>query len=616
MEKSGQISSSISSKTHYPVEETLKEVVGLIQTIKELDTSKKNEKFLKLHQSAIEILDKLSLQCQIVLSVLEETELKADLSSLGNLQITLRSKDELNPKIFHHCLDLILKHLKALHQALFSTTVHEETLEHIIIETAKIEMCLPYLKKAATFDKNDLFSHEKDSSRWIALNDVVEIKALGTDEELTQAREKILHVIHAVDAAIYDNGHRDDGFIKSMKMFSSISYYLVRKERAMQLTRLLHAKPNKDYLKKFDITYQGAMKLVGKMMKPSIPFSEVLYIPRVKENDSITKTFVINALINGVWYNSEKPLFDEDLMPSGLGQNVPRFEDLITKQDNTIPVLLISPKKLIIPVYDPEGLKRPEINFEKVIIHIHGGGWAAMSPQSHEVYTRTWARLTDAPIFSIDYSKAPKNPFPAAVDDIWQAYNWIITYAEQRTGISPKKVVLVGDSAGGNLVTALTLLIIKAKRRLPDGILLVYPAFNLEPTYHSPSFVGAVDDDLLNLRSLERYKDAYVEGENYRPGNPLVSPALAPDYILKEFPPTRIIVGDHDGLEDECWRMTERLNNLGVPVRMTVYKGMPHGFLNFDNPLGPRQASEIVREAATMLSDLLEGKRLSKIKEI
>ena len=82
-----------------------------------------------------------------------------------------------------------------------------------------------------------------------------------------------------------------------------------------------------------------------------------------------------------------------------------------------------------------------------------------MSSGSHQTYTRIWANeLEGVPIFSVDYRLAPGHAFPAAINDVWQVYYWICEHAETFLGIKPEKIILVGDSAGGNLVAALTLL--------------------------------------------------------------------------------------------------------------------------------------------------------------
>ncbi len=102
-----------------------------------------------------------------------------------------------------------------------------------------------------------------------------------------------------------------------------------------------------------------------------------------------------------------------------------------------------------------------------------------MSSGCHQNYTRIWANETGVPVFSIDYRLAPKWQFPAALNDIWQAYYYLIERGCLELGINggrpPKKIVVTGDSAGGNLTAALTILAISRGYRVPDGIILSYP---------------------------------------------------------------------------------------------------------------------------------------------
>src|SRR5690606_5103011 len=103
------------------------------------------------------------------------------------------------------------------------------------------------------------------------------------------------------------------------------------------------------------------------------------------------------------------------------------------------------------------------------IIHIHGGGFVSMSSSSHENYLRKWTNKLEVPIISIDYGLAPENPYPKPLDDVWQAYNWIIDHAGDELSVDMQKIILVGDSAGGNLALALTYLLILHNKRLPDA---------------------------------------------------------------------------------------------------------------------------------------------------
>jgi len=91
------------------------------------------------------------------------------------------------------------------------------------------------------------------------------------------------------------------------------------------------------------------------------------------------------------------------------------------------------------------------IKVDAIMIHIHGGGFVAMSSSSHQSYSRRWANEIGIPIFSIDYRLAPENAYPAALNDVWQAYYWIVNNCTTYFGIKPEKIIVSGDSAGGNL---------------------------------------------------------------------------------------------------------------------------------------------------------------------
>jgi hormone-sensitive lipase len=132
-----------------------------------------------------------------------------------------------------------------------------------------------------------------------------------------------------------------------------------------------------------------------------------------------------------------------------------------------------------------------------VILHVHGGGFISMSSASHQTYTRVWANEIGIPVFSVDYRLAPADAFPAAINDVWQVYYWIVLHAETFLGIKPEKIFVVGDSAGGNLVSALTVMAIKRGFRVPDAMIMCYPALNLSKTVFTPSHLLAIDDPIL-----------------------------------------------------------------------------------------------------------------------
>lgn len=130
------------------------------------------------------------------------------------------------------------------------------------------------------------------------------------------------------------------------------------------------------------------------------------------------------------------------------------------------------------------------------MIHMHGGGFIALSSRMMQTMTRRWAKKLKIPIFSIDYRKPPAFPFPAASQDCLTVYKFIVNHINKYMNINPKKIYLAGDSAGGNLACSLMGGILKNNLQIPNGIYLAYPAADLRLNF-SPSKINAITDPLL-----------------------------------------------------------------------------------------------------------------------
>uniref|UniRef100_A0A0N5BSJ9 Hormone-sensitive lipase n=1 Tax=Strongyloides papillosus TaxID=174720 RepID=A0A0N5BSJ9_STREA len=147
-----------------------------------------------------------------------------------------------------------------------------------------------------------------------------------------------------------------------------------------------------------------------------------------------------------------------------------------------------------------------------LIFHCHGGGYLATSSKSHECYLRSWAKQSNCPIISIDYSLAPENPYPKAIEEVLYAYAYILKYPF-KFGWTGEKIVFVGDSAGGNLITSLTMRLISLNvKRMPDALVPIYTPF-LFQYLPSPSRLLSFMDPLLHVGMLLRCLTAYTMGD-------------------------------------------------------------------------------------------------------
>ena len=140
---------------------------------------------------------------------------------------------------------------------------------------------------------------------------------------------------------------------------------------------------------------------------------------------------------------------------------------------------------------------------------MHGGGFIALSSDTTQDYTRKWAKSLKIPVFSIDYSVAPQETFPKALNEVYIAYKYIISRLSKCSNINPKKIILAGDSAGGNLVCSLMAIILKEGIKVPHAILLAYPAVDLRKQF-TPSKVNSFNHPILQPSLLNLCLSSYI----------------------------------------------------------------------------------------------------------
>lgn len=258
----------------------------------------------------------------------------------------------------------------------------------------------------------------------------------------------------------------------------------------------------------------------------------------------------------------------------------------------------------------PQGKRR---NFDNLIVHIHGGGFISQSSFSHQLYSRRWAvQVENSVIFSIDYRLSPQSQFPAAIDDVWQAYLWIINHAKEFLGIDYKKVVIAGDSAGGSLSIALTLMTIQRGFRVPDGLHPLYPSVMCTRNHYTPSLLNAWDDMLLSAAFLNYVLRSYQpSGEHFYLGHDccFLSPLLAKSEDIVRLPRTRVMTAGIDPLRDDGILFMDKLLAHGVDVKGVEFEFMPHGFMCFKLPLGQGidEALPAIERSSEMLKELFAG---------
>ncbi|KAK4534675.1 hypothetical protein CDCA_CDCA02G0700 [Cyanidium caldarium] len=244
-----------------------------------------------------------------------------------------------------------------------------------------------------------------------------------------------------------------------------------------------------------------------------------------------------------------------------------------------------------------------------LIFFMHGGGFVGQSSLTHAAFLKQIAHdLPDAVILSIDYHLAPEYPYPIAVEECVFAYAWALQNA-WRLGTTAERVVFSGDSAGGNLAVAVALKLHSRGMRLPDGLVLAYPALNLSMQW-SPSRLLSLFDPLLSTDLLDLIVRSYIPPHADARRDPFLSPTLAAtDAMLQALPPVAIVCGAFDPLLDDAAEFAHRLRTVhaGTPaaerVQLRIFDGLPHGFLNMS--LGVDMASEGTRQMSRWMGEML-----------
>jgi monoterpene epsilon-lactone hydrolase len=202
----------------------------------------------------------------------------------------------------------------------------------------------------------------------------------------------------------------------------------------------------------------------------------------------------------------------------------------------------------------------------KVLLYLHGGGHVIGSLKSHRHLVSRLAAAAGITAFHIDYRLAPEHPYPAALEDAVKAYRQILA-----SGIAPGDIVVGGESAGGNLATALLLKARELALPQPAGLYLLSPWLDMTTAGQSYQKVGA-RDPIITREGIEMVSAAYLGG---KPDNPLTSPVRADPTGL---PPMLIQVGSEEVLLSDSLTFADHAAMAGVEVKLHVWPEMPHAW--------------------------------------
>jgi acetyl esterase/lipase len=208
----------------------------------------------------------------------------------------------------------------------------------------------------------------------------------------------------------------------------------------------------------------------------------------------------------------------------------------------------------------------------KVIMYLHGGGYVIGSPHTHRNLAGRIAKGTNLKCLIIDYRKAPEHPFPAALDDAY--FSWL--YLVEKQGYNPSDIVLVGDSAGGGLCIALQLRLRDKGMKLPRAVVLLSPYLDLTTTGRSIQR-NAKNDRFLDVFEMRRWARLYAGAHDLN--NPFISPLFGD---LSGLSPVLVQASCSEVLYNDSTRFVRKARGAGVEVKFQTWKGLIHWWHMFN----------------------------------
>ena len=260
-----------------------------------------------------------------------------------------------------------------------------------------------------------------------------------------------------------------------------------------------------------------------------------------------------------------------------------------TRPEDQEPVASV--RELTIPVAGGEiraRLYAPKAGKLPVLVHYHGGGWVLMGLETHDGYCRQLANASGAAVIAVEYRKAPEFKAPMLAEDCFAALKWVIANAAD-LNVDTTRLGVVGDSAGGNLAAAVTLMAREAGIPIKCQV-LTYPA--VDATLSAASIQENKQAPLLGEAEMKWFYGYYLDGASVDARHPLVSPLFASSHA--GLPAAFVSTAEFDPLRDEGEAYAKKLKEAGVAVEAKRYDSVFHGFMLM---------SKIIPEGRQLLAD-------------
>lgn len=250
-------------------------------------------------------------------------------------------------------------------------------------------------------------------------------------------------------------------------------------------------------------------------------------------------------------------------------QEVPVEKPAATIEDTVFPVGPTGSVK--IRIVRPPNAK----DILPVVFHIHGGGWILGDKNTHDRLTRELSVGANAVVVFVDYDRSPEAQYPTAIEQAYASILWVVEHA-QELKVDPDRLAIFGDSVGGNMSAALTLM--AKERHGPRFALqvLFYPV--TDANFDTGSYNTFANGPWLTKKAMQWFWDAYLPDVSAR-SQPTATPLNATPEQLRGLPEALVIVDENDVLRDEGEAYARKLSQAGVRVTSERYNGTIHDFV-------------------------------------
>ncbi|WP_328605870.1 alpha/beta hydrolase [Amycolatopsis sp. NBC_00345] len=232
-----------------------------------------------------------------------------------------------------------------------------------------------------------------------------------------------------------------------------------------------------------------------------------------------------------------------------------------------------------------------------VLVYIHGAGWVFGDFHTHERLVRELAAGTGAAVVFPEYSRSPEARYPVAIEESYAAVKWVVRHGAEK-GLDTTRIAIAGDSVGGNMTAALTLM---AKERGDVSFLqqvLFYPV--TDASFDTESYHEFAEGYFLAREGMKWFWDQYTTDEAQR-AEITASPLRASLEQLAGLPPALVITGEADVLRDEGEAYAAKLRAAGVAVTAVRYQAIIHDFVMVNALRGTHAAEAAITQAITVL---------------